>query len=529
MLSMPTKRINYVNYALIEATEDMVAALQQSLGGEAKFDWLTRQIYSTDASMYRVVPAGVVFPKDADDVAAAVEIAAKHKIPIVPRGGGTSISGQTIGNGLVLDYSRHINQIFELNTAENWVRVGSGINLEYLNRELQRHNLIVGPDPSSAAGNTLGGMTANNSTGTHSIVYGMMSDQVRELEVVLANGERMQVGPLSADRVRQKAQQRSLEGQIYGNISQLVEEYEPEISTGYPRTWRNVAGYNLQRLLTDKNAGQDFSLVPLIIGSEGTLANIISITLDVVPIPKITRLAILHFDDLRASLDIVPRILEADPAAVELLGSVQMDLIRKHPTYSKKLSQFVQGHPSDILMVEFFGENEAEAASKADRLKEILNQSGYTGAITDRTTPTDIRNVWSIRRDLFGLVHSRRGEKKPLTFADDATVPVENLGAYVSRVQDALKSHGCLPVLGPMPQPGAYTSAPFWISRRKAAWSWSKPYPMRLPKRPLITAGPQLANTAKALPKGTTTSAFMDPSCIKPFGKQKASLTQIPC
>ncbi|MGB0386685.1 MAG: FAD-binding oxidoreductase [Ardenticatenaceae bacterium] len=166
---------------LIEATEEMVAELGESLAGEAKFDWLTRQIYSTDASMYRVVPAGVVFPKDGDDVAAAVEIAGRYDVPVVPRGGGTSISGQTIGNGLVIDYSRHINRIIELNPQEQWVHVEAGANLEWLNARLRAHDLIVGPDPASAKGNTLGGMTANNSTGTHSIVYGMMGDQVHEL------------------------------------------------------------------------------------------------------------------------------------------------------------------------------------------------------------------------------------------------------------------------------------------------------------------------------------------------------------
>lgn len=433
---------------LIEATEEMVAELRESLAGEAKFDWLTRQIYSTDASMYRVVPAGVVFPKDGDDVAAATLIAAKYDIPVIPRGGGTSLSGQPVGNGLVLDYSRHVNRLLELNPEEQWVHVQAGVNLEWLNARLRAHNLIVGPDPSSAKGNTLGGMTGNNSTGTHSIIYGMMADQVRELEVVLANGEKVHLGDVNPNMQRFKAQMQTREGQLYRDIPQLVAKYEDEIATGYPNTWRNVAGYNLQRILQAQEAGKPFSLVPLVVGCEGTLANIVSIKLKVVPIPAATRLAILHFDELRASLDIVPRLLELDPSAVELLSSVQLDLLRKHPTFSKKAARFVQGEPSDILMVEFFGDSVAEVNSKTARLKQLLNLLGYKGAITDCTTPAQIKNVWSIRRDLFGLVHSRRGKAKPLSFADDATVPVEHLGDYVERVQVALKEVGVLAGFG---------------------------------------------------------------------------------
>ena len=425
-------------FPLIEATADMVAELEKRLDGEAKFDWLTRQIFATDASMYRVVPTGVVFPRHGDDLAAAIEIAGRYQIPIVPRGGGTSISGQTIGNGLVIDFSKYMHRVTQLNIEEGWVEVEAGTNLEHLNSYLQPHGLIIGPDPSSAKGNTLGGMTANNSTGTHSILYGMMSDQVFELDVILANGERVTLGPTSKEMVEQKSRLDTLEGALYREIPALVAEYRPAIASDFPKTWRNVAGYNLKRLAEDKT----FNLAPLIMGSEGTLASIIKLKVKVVPIPQQTRLHILHFDDIRSSLEIVPRLLESDPAAVELLGSVQMELIRKNRNFVGKLNSFVQGMPSDILMVEYFGESSAEVEHKSTALKSLLNSIGYRGAMTDCLTPAEIGNVWSIRRDLFGLVHSRRGEAKPLTFADDATVPVEHLADYVDKVQDAMREIG---------------------------------------------------------------------------------------
>ncbi len=506
---------------LIEATEDMVSELQQSLGGEAKFDWLTRQIYSTDASMYRVVPAGVVYPKNTDDVSATLEIARRHNVPLIPRGGGTSVSGQTVGNGVVLDYSRHINHILELNTTEKWVKVGSGINLEFLNRELRKHNLIVGPDPSSAAGNTLGGMTANNSTGTHSIVYGMMSDQVREMEVVLANGEIVTVGPVIEEIIRQKAKLDTLEGALYREIPNLIEEYETAIEQDYPRTWRNVAGYNLQRMLQDKQAGRPFSLVPLIVGSEGTLANIVSITLDVVPIPQTTRLAVLHFDQIRASLDVVPRLLEVDPAAVELFSTVQMELIRKHPVYSKKLTRFVQGQPSDILMVEFFGETEAETTSKAERMRQVLTQENYKGAITDCTTPAEIRNVWSIRRDLFGLVHSRRGDKKPVSFADDATVPVENLGEYVDRVQAALKANGLFAGFGAHASAGCLHISPVLDLKTEAGLAHVKAMSHEIAKAAIELGGTTTGEHGEGLAKGIHNEWMYGPHLHTAFRQTK--------
>jgi FAD/FMN-containing dehydrogenase len=228
---------------------DLFEALQKSIGGEVRFDPLTRQLYSTDASSYRVVPQGVVIPRHADDVSAVIELAARHNTSVTARGGGSSLAGQAVGAGLALDYSRHFDRILEINPTEKWARVEAGVVLNQLNTALRPHSLMVGPDPSSAPVATLGGMAANNATGVHSIRYGLMVDHVQAAAVILADGSRVEFGPKTPAQVALLAQQNTLEGRLYRDIPALLDRYQADITTRYPHTWRNVAGYNLNRLL----------------------------------------------------------------------------------------------------------------------------------------------------------------------------------------------------------------------------------------------------------------------------------------
>jgi FAD/FMN-containing dehydrogenase len=234
----------------------LYADLRRALTGAVKFDRLARQLYSTDASNYRQVPQGVIIPRHADDVTAAVEIAGRHGAAITPRGSGSSLSGQAIGPGLVLDYSRHFTGVLAIDPAGRQVRVEAGVVLARLNAALAAHGQMVGPDPASAAVATLGGMTANNSTGSHSSKYRMMVEHVQAGSVLLADGRRADFGPKSPAEVAALAAQSTLEGQLYRDIPRLVTEYQADIAAGYPRTWRNVAGYNLNRLLADREAGR---------------------------------------------------------------------------------------------------------------------------------------------------------------------------------------------------------------------------------------------------------------------------------
>jgi FAD/FMN-containing dehydrogenase len=255
-----------------QAARELVHELQKAVGGEVRADRLTRQLYSTDASDYCKVPVGVVIPRDGDDIQAAMEIAAHCKVAIIPRGGGSSLSGQTVGTGLIINHSKYLDNILEINPEEKWMRVESGVVLDCLNAALASHDLMVGPDPSSSSVATLGGMAGNNSTGAHSFKYGMIADHILEMEVVLSDGSKATLDAKDAEAVAFVARKDSLEGRLYQQIPQLVERYREDIRTGYPKTWRNVAGYRLNRLLADKIEGKDFNLAQLIAGSEGSQA-----------------------------------------------------------------------------------------------------------------------------------------------------------------------------------------------------------------------------------------------------------------
>ncbi len=412
--------------------------------GPVRFDRMSRLLYSTDASSYQVMPIGVVLPVDADDVAAAVSVAAAHKVPIIPRGGGTSLSGQTVGTALVLDLSRHLNGILEINSEERWVRVEAGAVLDQVNGALRPHGLMIGPDPSSSPSATLGGMTGNNSTGAHSIVYGMMVDHVREVGVVLADGGRARFSPCSEGSMKALAGLPSLEGRLYHQVPDLLSRYREAIATGYPPVWRNVAGYNLKRMLQDLDAGRPFNLTPLVVGSEGTLATVTDVTVGLVDRPCCSRLAVVHFESLRESLDAVPGILESQPASIELMDRFFIQLTRRSPEFGPRL-HFVVGDPRIILIVEFAGMDDRALADRAAGMEAALRREGHHGAIVHQTLPSEMENVWIARKASFGLLLSQRGDAKPLAFADDAVVPIQQLPAFALEAERICREAGTEP------------------------------------------------------------------------------------
>jgi FAD/FMN-containing dehydrogenase/Fe-S oxidoreductase len=393
-------------------------ALQTTVAGEVRFDRLTRELYSTDASNYRILPLGVVLPGDVDDICAVLETAAHFDVPVLPRGGGTSLSGQTVGRAIILDLTRHLDAILEESREERWVRVQPGIVLEQLNRYLRPANLMVGPDPASAPAATLGGMLGNNSTGTHSILYGMMADHVLELEVTLANGDQITAGPGAP-----------LPEPLKGGLEAILEEYEPEIESRYPKTWRTVAGYALNKL-----ARPDYDPAQLFVGSEGTLGVITAAKIGLVQRPPATRLAVLQFEALRPALEMVPLILETGPSAIELNDRFFLDLTRRVPSFARRLT-FVEGDPRCLLVVEYYGDGPQELTARVDALTGRLRKAGYRGDVRSQVSPEQIADVWTVRKAGFGLLMSRRGDAKPLTFADDAAVPVEHLADYAEGVE----------------------------------------------------------------------------------------------
>ncbi|MCC6905463.1 MAG: FAD-binding protein, partial [Anaerolineae bacterium] len=420
----------------IQATDALVADLRGAVG-EIAFDRMTRLLYSTDASIYQMMPVGVAFPRHAEEIAAAMEIAARHGVPVLPRGGGSSLSGQAIGHALILDTSRYMRAIEHVDTEARTVIVEPGVILGVLNRFLRGYGLTFGPDPASAERAAIGGVVANNATGAHSIVYGMTSDHVLELDAILADGSMARFDALNGDTWAGRAKRPGLEGTIYREVGSILERYQSAIASDTPATWRNVAGYNLRAL-----AGQDApNMARLLAGSEGTLAVITRATLNLVSLPKRRRLALVHFSDVRASLDAVPPMLESGTTAIELLDKMLLDLARANPEY-RHLLTFVEGDPAIIQVVEFSGDTDAELEAGVERLKVILRRIGHHDPLVVLSDPRQQANVWAVRKVGLGIFQSMRGDPKPVAFIEDAAVPVESLGEYITELFEVCREAG---------------------------------------------------------------------------------------
>ncbi len=411
-----------------ELHEQLAADLSRVLDGEVRFDQMTRLLYSTDASNYQIEPVGVVFPKHADDVAAVHATAAQYGVPLLPRGAGSSLAGQTVGCAVVMDLSRYMGRVTGINAEAKTVRVQPGLALDRLNAQLAPLGVMVGPDPASGDRATVGGCVGNNATGMHSILYGMFGDHVRAVDTVLADGTCVPFGANApAHPVRDRLQTR---------VREIVLANADEIARRYPKTWRTVAGYALNRL---DPVSPD--LARLFAGAEGTLGTVVEIELGLVTRPARTRLVLLHYDDLRVALEAVPAILEVEPSAVELLDKMLLDMTRAHPDFSKLLT-FVEGDPAVVLVVEFYGEGDAELSAKVDRLKDRLVRTGFGGAIVIAGTTRDMTHVMKVRKAGLGLLMSMRGAFKPVAFIEDAAVPVGRLADYVSGVQGIVTGNG---------------------------------------------------------------------------------------
>ena len=399
-----------------ELTHDLRAAIGSD---QAAADRMTRVLYSTDASNYQIMPLAVTFPRHADDVVAIHECARKHGVPVLPRGGGSALAGQAVGEAVIMDFTRHMRRLRGINAEAGTVDVEPGLILGNLNAQLAPLNLMFGPDPASAERAAIGGVVGNNATGAHSIRYGMTADHVQRLQVVLASGELIWLDQSTASLNRLRAL-----------VSDLATERATEITARYPRTWRTVAGYALDKIDPD-----DVNLNWLLCGSEGTLASVVRAELRLVERPKIEnkRLTLVHFDSLRQSLEATPRILELDPAAIELMDRFLLDKTRAAPGYRDRLT-FVDGDPAAILLVEFVGAA-SELDAKVSDLKSHLQRLGYRGTVTVASTPKQQDDVWTVRKVGLGLIMSDRDAAKPIPFIEDAAVPVEKLADYIADVE----------------------------------------------------------------------------------------------
>jgi FAD/FMN-containing dehydrogenase/Fe-S oxidoreductase len=402
--------------------------LRSTIRGDVHFDDVTRGIYATDASNYQIQPLAVVLPRDAEDVRRAVAIARRHRVTVLPRGGGTSLAGQTVGRSLVLDFSKYMHRVLELDVEGRWVRVEPGLVRDELNALVARHGLHFAPDPATASRANVGGMIGNNSSGTRSLLYGKTIDHVLELEVLLADGTELRLGPLSPEERAAKAAADGREAEIHRGLEGIVEEHREEIRRRYPKTMRRVGGYALDEFL-----GEEWNPAKILVGSEGTLGVVLEARLHLEPLPRHTAIAVVHFVELLEAIRAVEPILAFRPTAVEILDRTILDLARRNLA-SAPLCDFLVGDPDAVLIVEFYGDSAEDVAARPPAMWADLERRGFGTACPVFLDKAGQGKVWEVRKSGLGLMLGMKGDRKPLPFIEDAAVPVAVLPEYIERV-----------------------------------------------------------------------------------------------
>jgi FAD/FMN-containing dehydrogenase/Fe-S oxidoreductase len=410
--------------------------LQQRLAGEVRFDAVSKMLYSTDASIYQIEPLGVVMPRHAEDVIAAVTIAREHGVPVLPRGGGTSLAGQTVGKALVIDVSQYMHNILELNTAEHWAWVQPGVVQDQLNAYLRPHGFLFGPDTSTSSRATLGGMIGNNSAGSRSVLYGKTIDHVLELQVVLSDGSVTTLRPLDKASLEQAMRRPDLEGHIYREIARIARDNRDAIVDRYPKIQRRVSGYNLDEFINDA----PFNLAKMVVGSEGTLATVLKAKVRIMPRPAATGVLVVHFDDMIRSVEGTGLILPLEPSAVEMVDRQIVSAARGSKEFAGRLP-FLQGDPDAVLMVEFYADSPQEAADKVAQLEARLRQEKMGYAYSQAMTAQEQGNVWKMRKSGLGLLMSTRDERKPIAFIEDTAVDPAHLPEFLRRFRDVVTKY----------------------------------------------------------------------------------------
>ena len=415
--------------------------MRKVVSGEVRFDPYTRHLFSRDASMYAIEPIGVVFPRDGAEAAAAVATAGEFGVPVLPRGAGTSLAGQTVGHAVVIDFSRHMNQILAIDAERRCARVQPGVVQEQLNLAAARHGLMFGPDTSTGNRATLGGMIGNNSAGSHSVRYGMTIDHVLALDVVLSDASTAALGPLSAAELAARAARPTLEGAICRELPTLAARNAGAIATGYPRFWRQSGGYRLDRLAGRGGPG-GLDLARFVVGSEGTLVAVVAAEVALVPVPRHRVIAVGHFTSTEAAIEATGDALACEPAAVELIDSAILELARSKLEY-RQLSSILAGHPQALLFVTFFGDTEAEAAAGLDRLDALWRRHARGYHTLRARTAADQAALLKVRQAGLGLLMAAStGARRPLAFVEDTAVDPAVLGDYTRRFRQILSAHG---------------------------------------------------------------------------------------
>lgn len=430
-MSVTVRPHEAVNHRLAER-------LSLEIEGDVFADPFSRGRYATDASLYQITPAAVVVPKRADDVAAAMAIAREEGVPVLGRGGGTSQSGQTVGSGLVIDFTKHLNAIIETDFEARTAWVQPGIVMDDLNRQIKASGLWFPVDVSTSSRATIGGMTGNNSCGTRSIRYGIMRDNVVAIDAVLASGTAARFGELPANFERANLPDEVSE--LFRDLAALGARERETILSAFPDVSRRVGGYLLDALVPQD--ATRLNLATLLCGSEGTLAMSQRVQVRLADQPVNKALGVCHFPTFRSAMEAAQHIVKLDPVAVELVDSTLISLARDIAMFKPVMDAHVRGEPDALLLVEFAEPDQGENLTRLNRLEELMGDLAHpdsVGKVSDRAQQAAI---WGVRTAGLNIMMSMKSEGKPVSFIEDAAVPLQHLADYTERLSAVFEKHG---------------------------------------------------------------------------------------
>ncbi|SNS73785.1 FAD/FMN-containing dehydrogenase [Belliella buryatensis] len=426
--------------------------LANQLEGELKFDSLTKTLYATDASVYREMPLAVALPKSELDIQKLIAFAKAYKTSLIPRTAGTSLAGQCVGNGIVVDVSKHFTKILEFNESEKSVKVQPGVVRDELNRFLKPYGLFFSPITSTANRAMIGGMVGNNSSGTTSIVYGTTREKVLELKVILSNGQPAIFEEVDQNTFESKCRLDNLEGTLYRQVRKELSDVTTQqcIRDNFPKKsiHRRNTGYALDYLLDSEiftSGGGVFNFCKLLTGSEGTLAFTTEIKISLDPLPDPIEVVVAaHFGTIHESMKAAQVAMKHPATAVELMDKIILDCTKESIEYSKN-RYFVEGDPMALLMVEFTGKTEAEAREKAELFIQDLRHAGF-GYAFPIIEPSMTKSAWALRSAGLGLLANIPGDSKAVACIEDTAVDIEDLADYIDEFDQMMEAHGQEPV-----------------------------------------------------------------------------------
>lgn len=410
--------------------------ISSKVDGKTLFDEFSRGRYSTDASVYQIKPLGVVLPKDTNDVLNLMEYSQKNSVPLLARGGGSSQCGQTVGESVVLDYSKHQNKILELNVEEKYVWVQPGVVLDHLNAYLKPHGLWFPVDVSTSSRATIGGMSANNSCGSRSLYYGNMVHNVLAIEAILDDGSIFNFDQINKNYLATKNNQDRLY-KIIDKFIDVRQQVGGEIDANWPTTQRRVGGYNID--LIDP---EGFNSSNLLVGSEGTLSLFNKIKLKLSEIPKNKILGVCYFDNFHQAMELSKEIVKLKPTCVELMDQNLLNLAKEIPMYAGGIKKYIKGNPEAVLMVEFIDTEKSVYEKKIKDLEYLVLNQNKKNEFSYYSDLSEQKEVFEIRKAGLNILMSMKGDRKPVAFIEDCAVSLEHLADYTARLKEIFKKYG---------------------------------------------------------------------------------------